>query len=297
MKLFIFCCFIIVTLVISVVKPDCLSVDPPNLPEKLYNLRLQNELIVSSRERKTGNSNRTIFIGRLSNFTCPNSLEELGRENNGQTEDSTENRLFSTCPTYEMMDYNANRFPTILPGKRCRCSQKKSEGCLREKNRTGKEYECSLLSIKVLVLMKTGDCEGEYAKYAPFWDQQAIGCTCRVSERYFLGKVNKSDSSESKRMVSSRIKQMTAKESTTFETTMKKFSQTTKDLNNITIQLFTTLSPPNSTNANLTTEKESKISSRQSKQSAKSSQNSQSAQFNQTVEQVFTTQLPKTTNA
>ncbi|CAD5116366.1 unnamed protein product [Dimorphilus gyrociliatus] len=180
-SLYLILCFFYVR---AEVKSDCLSFDPPDLVERLTRFRTENDLEVAefSEEIDKIVFEKKILKDSRANATCPNSLQEHMQELNNISKMQKVDLRVSTCPIFNVVSYHEKRFPRSITEVRCRCSSPKTPGCLRENSRTDSDYECGPIAVRVLVLVKNGECENNFAKYVPYWDEQVVGCGCQASK-------------------------------------------------------------------------------------------------------------------
>lgn len=164
---------------------DCEKINPPDLDERLNALRKSNKDIlvgVSLRENKTSKSHtysKYVLPGQKTH--CPSNLRELREEVDGDTD------LITSCPTYNLLNVDENRYPKVVKEKDCRCSTGCGTefmyncGCLTNIGRTyvnSAQKLCKPIYIKRIFLRKTNGCQNGYAKFNPEWIPIKVGCSC-----------------------------------------------------------------------------------------------------------------------
>jgi len=113
---------------------------------------------------KSTSQNEVIQYG---DHQCPNSISQLSAKQNVQDR--------SLCPWYNVMNYDPDRYPSILIEARCKCTT-----CTGVDPGSG--AGCQPVYYNVPVLRRSDKClpNGQY-QYNKGWQKITVGCTCSMA--------------------------------------------------------------------------------------------------------------------
>lgn len=79
------------------------------------------------------------------------------------------------CPSYDAIEYDENRTPSIIRQVKCRCPS-----CVGPYTGEQSSRQCMPIYTYVEVLRVVGCDESNYYEYAHVWEPKSTGCECRI---------------------------------------------------------------------------------------------------------------------